>query len=63
MSLSHILFAMKDSEGIKLTQNSVPTVQKRNPPPDSTLTVTASATKHVCGIVDIALHNILCACT
>ena len=54
---------MKDSEDIKLTQNSVPTVQKRNPPPDSTLTVTASATKHVCGIVDIALHNIMYACT
>ena len=54
---------MKDSEGNKLTQNSVPTVQKRNPPANSTLTVTASATKHVCGIVDIALHNILCAWT
>ena len=56
MGLSHI-FALKDSEGIKLTQNSVPTVQKRNSLPDSTVTVTASATKHVCGF------NILYACT
>lgn len=48
MSLSHV-FAIKDSEGIKLTQNSVPTVQKRKPPADSTPTVTASTTKHVRG--------------
>lgn len=40
---------MKDSEGIKLTQDSVPTVEKRKPPADSTPTVTASTTKHVCG--------------
>ena len=48
MSHSHIL-AMKDSESIKLTQNSVPTVQKRKPPANSTPTVTVSTTKHVCG--------------